>query len=64
MPKCATPMVRLLFNLQGSISMPLYKQKTISREEETQERILKAAQKLFARRGYGGTTTRDLAQAA
>ena len=44
--------------------MPLYKQKTISREEETQERILKAAQKLYARRGYGGTTNRELAQAA
>ena len=44
--------------------MPLYKQKTVSREQETQERILKAAQKLFARRGYGGTTTRDLAEAA
>jgi len=44
--------------------MPRYKQKTISREEETQERILKAAQKLFSRRGYGGTTTRDLAQTA
>ncbi|MEM6867049.1 MAG: TetR/AcrR family transcriptional regulator [Cyanobacteria bacterium P01_F01_bin.3] len=44
--------------------MPLYKQKTISREKETQERILKAAQKLFAKRGYGATTTRDLAQAA
>ncbi|MEL7333680.1 MAG: helix-turn-helix domain-containing protein, partial [Cyanobacteria bacterium J06560_2] len=44
--------------------MPRFKQKTVSREEETQERILKAAQKLFARRGYGGTTTRDLAQEA
>jgi len=30
-------------------------------EVETQSRILKAAQKLFARRGYAGTTTRDLA---
>lgn len=44
--------------------MQLYKRKTVSKEEETQARILKAAQKLFARRGYGGTTTRDLAQAA
>jgi AcrR family transcriptional regulator len=52
--------------------MQLYRQtsafktasKTASKEEETQERILKAAQKLFAKRGYGGTTTRDLAQAA
>ncbi|MGB7085980.1 MAG: TetR/AcrR family transcriptional regulator [Phormidesmis sp.] len=48
--------------------MPLYTKKTASKttskEEETQERILKAAQKLFAKRGYGGTTTRDLAQAA
>ena len=32
--------------------------------EDTRDRILKAAQKLFARRGYGGTSTRDLAQAA
>ncbi|MEL6161274.1 MAG: TetR/AcrR family transcriptional regulator [Cyanobacteria bacterium J06554_11] len=44
--------------------MQLYKRKTVSKEEETQAKILKAAQKLFARRGYGGTTTRDLAQAA
>ena len=44
--------------------MQLYKRKIVSKEEETQARILKAAQKLFARRGYGGTTTRDLAQAA
>jgi len=33
-------------------------------EVETQARILKAAQKLFARRGYAGTTTRDLAHAS
>ena len=33
-------------------------------ENETEVRILKAAQRLFARRGYSGTTTRDLAQAA
>jgi len=38
--------------------------KTVYKEEETQNRILKAAEKLFAKRGYGGTTTRDLAQAA
>ncbi len=44
--------------------MQLYKPKTALKEEDTSERILKAAQKLFARRGYGGTTTRDLAQAA
>ncbi len=37
---------------------------TIPTEAETQTRILKAARKLFARRGYDGTTTRDLAQAA
>lgn len=36
----------------------------MSKEEATQERILKAAQKLFSKRGYGGTTTRDLAQEA
>lgn len=33
-------------------------------EAETQTRILKAAQRLFARRGFEGTTTRELAQAA
>jgi AcrR family transcriptional regulator len=33
-------------------------------EVETQTRILQAAQRLFARRGYDGTTTRDLAQEA
>ncbi len=35
-----------------------------SNEAETQTRILRAAQRLFARKGYDGTTTRDLAQAA
>jgi AcrR family transcriptional regulator len=33
-------------------------------EAETQTRILIAARKLFARRGYDGTTTKDLAQEA
>ncbi|MCY7285149.1 MAG: TetR/AcrR family transcriptional regulator, partial [Cyanobacteria bacterium CAN_BIN43] len=33
-------------------------------EAETQTRILKAAQRLFARRGFEGTTTRELAKAA
>lgn len=33
-------------------------------ETETQARILKAAQKLFANRGYAKTTTRDLAHAS
>jgi len=33
-------------------------------EGETQTRILQSAQRLFARRGYDGTTTRDLAQDA
>jgi AcrR family transcriptional regulator len=33
-------------------------------ELEIQTRILQAAQRLFSRRGYDGTTTRDLAQAA
>lgn len=33
-------------------------------EMETRTRILQAAQRLFARQGYDGTTTRDLAQAA
>lgn len=38
--------------------------RTAPTEGETQTRILKAAQRLFARNGYDGTTTRDLAQAA
>ncbi|PIG93099.1 TetR/AcrR family transcriptional regulator [Gloeocapsopsis sp. IPPAS B-1203] len=33
-------------------------------EESSRDRILKAAQRLFARQGYDGTTTRDLAVAA
>jgi len=33
-------------------------------EQETRGRILKAAQQLFARRGYDGTTTHDLAEKA
>lgn len=33
-------------------------------ETETRHRILQAAQRLFASRGYDGTTTRDLASAA
>lgn len=44
--------------------MQLYKRNVAPTEADTQERILKAAQKLFARKGYGGTTTKDLAQAA
>jgi AcrR family transcriptional regulator len=44
--------------------MQLYPPKTVSKEEETQARILKAAEKLFAKRGYGATTTRELAEAA
>jgi AcrR family transcriptional regulator len=35
-----------------------------SSEAETRTRILKAALKLFARQGYDGTSTRDLAQTA
>lgn len=41
-----------------------YKTPIASLENDTEAKILKAAQRLFARRGYGGTTTRDLAQAA
>lgn len=41
-----------------------YKASLVSPENETETRILQAAQRLFARHGYGGTTTRDLAQAA
>lgn len=33
-------------------------------EEQTRTKILRAAQRLFARKGYEGTTTRDLAAAA
>jgi len=33
-------------------------------EEQTRTRILRSAQRLFARQGYDGTTTRDLAQSA
>ena len=33
-------------------------------EVETRTRILKSAERLFARQGYDGTTTRDLAQTA
>jgi AcrR family transcriptional regulator len=35
-----------------------------STESETRTRILKSALRLFARQGYDGTTTRDLAEAA
>lgn len=38
--------------------------RTAPPEAETKTRILKAAQQLFSRHGYDGTTTRDLAQAA
>ncbi len=44
--------------------MQLYKRNLAPTEDDTQERILKAAQKLFARKGYGGTTTKELAKAA
>ena len=44
--------------------MQLYRQRAVSKEEETQAKILKAAQKLFAKRGYGATTTKELAKAA
>ncbi|NJN29046.1 MAG: TetR/AcrR family transcriptional regulator [Synechococcales cyanobacterium RM1_1_8] len=38
--------------------------RTVPPEAETKTRILKAAQQLFSRHGYDGTTTRDLAQSA
>ena len=48
--------------------MQLYRQRVVSKEsskeQETQAKILKAAQKLFAKRGYGATTTKELAKAA
>ncbi|WP_414530647.1 TetR/AcrR family transcriptional regulator [Nodularia chucula] len=37
---------------------------TPTSEAQTRTRILQAAQKLFASKGFDGTTTRDLAQAA
>jgi AcrR family transcriptional regulator len=41
--------------------VPFFKAAT---EPDTETKILQAALKLFAQRGYSGTTTRDLAQAA
>lgn len=38
--------------------------RTTHSEDATRTRIVRAAQKLFARQGYDGTTTRDLAAAA
>jgi AcrR family transcriptional regulator len=38
--------------------------KTLQLEEDPRTRILQAALRLFARKGYDGTTTRDLATAA
>jgi AcrR family transcriptional regulator len=37
---------------------------TVSKEANTRDRIIKAALRLFARQGYDGTTTKDLATAA
>jgi AcrR family transcriptional regulator len=36
----------------------------VSSSDDTQEKILKAAQRLFAKQGFSATTTRDLAQAS
>lgn len=47
--------------------MQVFRQKTIdetTQPDSTRDRILKAALRLFARKGYDGTTTRDLATAA
>lgn len=38
--------------------------RTVQSEDATRARIIKAAQRLFARQGYDGTTTKDLAIAA
>lgn len=38
--------------------------RTVQSEDATRTRIIKAAQRLFARQGYDGTTTKDLAMAA
>jgi AcrR family transcriptional regulator len=40
------------------------KKSSNSSEENTKNRILQAAMKLFARKGYDGTTTKDLAKTA
>jgi AcrR family transcriptional regulator len=42
--------------------VPFFQSATV--ETDTETKILKAALHLFAQRGYSGTTTRDLAQAA
>lgn len=47
----------------GLLLMTLF-QRAVPAEAETRDRILKAALKLFARRGFDATTTRDLAEAA
>lgn len=48
--------------LSSSSMAPFFK--APPQEIDTQAKILQAAQRLFAKRGFGGTTTRDLAQAA
>lgn len=47
----------------ATLAMPTFN-RLPQTEEDTQSKILHAAQRLFAQRGYGGTTTRDLAQEA
>lgn len=44
--------------------MRMLKKRPSPSELETRERILSAAQKLFARKGYSATTTKDLASTA
>lgn len=51
-------------SLRVSIMVAYYTTAATDLENDTETRILQAAQRLFARQGYGGTTTRDLAQAA
>lgn len=47
-----------------SVMVAYYTTAATDLENDTESKILQAAQRLFARQGYGGTTTRDLAQAA
>jgi AcrR family transcriptional regulator len=51
------------FLTSGYNSMQIFRRPPQT-EGETRTRILNAAQRLFARQGYDGTTTRDLAEAA
>ncbi len=58
-------MAQTTFSLtQISAMATRYRNPPQPQENEIELKILKAAEHLFAQRGYGGTTTRDLAEAA